>query len=148
VENVKGAEEAECDPLSQFYTIFDTFLPESTVIPEPTVQAADSSGPGATSLQRLRPPRRLLSPQGLKWQPGWQLSTARIALPVLGEGELDGGQGVTGFEGADFGFADSVKLLEGQSASAAVGGEIGRESGDALEEVLCSGSEIEGHRLL
>ena len=30
-------------------------------------------------------------------------STARIALPVLGEGEFDGGKGVTGFEGADFG---------------------------------------------
>jgi hypothetical protein len=30
-------------------------------------------------------------------------STARIALPVLGEGELDGGKGVTGFEGTDFG---------------------------------------------
>jgi hypothetical protein len=29
-----------------------------------------------------------------------------------------------------------------------VGGEIGRERGDALEEVLCSGTEIEDHRLL
>ena len=29
-----------------------------------------------------------------------------------------------------------------------MGGEIGRERGDALEEVLCSGTEIEGHRLL
>ena len=44
-------------------------------------------------------------------------------VAVLGEGELDGGQGVTGFEGADFGLADSVKFLEGQGASAAVGGE-------------------------
>jgi hypothetical protein len=45
-------------------------------------------------------------------------------VAVLGEGELDGGQGVPGFEGADFGPADSVKFLEGQGASAAVGGEI------------------------
>ena len=29
-----------------------------------------------------------------------------------------------------------------------MGGEIGRERGDAFEEVLCSGTEIEGHRLL
>jgi hypothetical protein len=41
---------------------------------------------------------------------------ARIALPVLGEGEFNGGQGVPGFEGADFGLADSVKFLEGQGA--------------------------------
>jgi hypothetical protein len=32
-----------------------------------------------------------------------------------------------GFEPADFGLADSVKFLEGQGASAAVGGKIGRE---------------------
>jgi hypothetical protein len=44
--------------------------------------------------------------------------------------------GVPGFEGADFGLADSVKFLEGQGASAAVGGEIGRERGDAFKEVL------------
>jgi len=44
--------------------------------------------------------------------------TARIALPVLGECELDGGKGVTGFEGADFGQADSVKFLEGEGAGA------------------------------
>ena len=44
--------------------------------------------------------------------------------------------------------ADSVKFLEGQGASAAVGGEIGRESGDALEEVLGADLEIEGHRFL
>ena len=69
-------------------------------------------------------------------------------VPVLGEGELDGGQGVTGFEAADFGLADSVKFLEGEGASAAVGGEIGRERGDALEEVLGSGTEIEDHRFL
>ena len=69
-------------------------------------------------------------------------------VAVLGEGEFDGGKGVTGFEGADFGQADSVKFLEGEGAGAAVGGEIGRERGDALEEVLCSGPEIEGHRLL
>jgi hypothetical protein len=41
-----------------------------------------------------------------------------------------------------------VKFLEGQGASAAVGGKIGRERDDALEEVLCSGTEIEGHRFL
>ena len=69
-------------------------------------------------------------------------------VAVLGEGELDGGQGVPGFEPADFGLAESVKFLEGQGASAAVGGEIGRESGDALEEVLGSGTEIEDHRFL
>jgi hypothetical protein len=32
--------------------------------------------------------------------------------------------------------------------SVAAGGEIGRERGDALEEVLGSGTEIEDHRLL
>jgi hypothetical protein len=58
------------------------------------------------------------------------------------------GQGVPGFEGADFGQADSVKFLEGEGASAAVGGEIGRERGDALEEVLGAGTEIEDHRFL
>jgi hypothetical protein len=68
-------------------------------------------------------------------------------VAVLGECELDGGKGVTGFEGADFGQADSVKFLEGEGASAAVGGEIGRERGDALEEVLCSGTEIEASGL-
>jgi hypothetical protein len=41
-----------------------------------------------------------------------------------------------------------VKFLEGESARAAVGGEIGRERGDALEEVLGSGTEIEGYRFL
>jgi hypothetical protein len=35
-----------------------------------------------------------------------------------------------------------VKFLEGEGACAAVGGEIGRERGDASEEVLGSGSEI------
>jgi hypothetical protein len=35
-----------------------------------------------------------------------------------------------------------VKFLEG------MGGEIGRERGDALEEILCSGTEIEDHRFL
>jgi hypothetical protein len=69
-------------------------------------------------------------------------------VAVLGEGELDGGQGVTGFEPADFGLAESVKFLEGQGAGAAAGGEIGRERGDAFEEVLCSGIEIEDHRFL
>ena len=69
-------------------------------------------------------------------------------VAVLGEGELDGGQGVPGFEPADFGLADSVKFLEGQGARAAVGGKIGRESGDALEEVLGSGIEIEDHWFL
>jgi hypothetical protein len=58
------------------------------------------------------------------------------------------GGGVPGFEPADFGLADSVKFLEGQGASAAVGGQIGRESGDALEEVFGSGIEIEDHRFL
>ena len=57
-------------------------------------------------------------------------------VAVLGEGELDGCQGVPGFEPSYFGLAESVKFLEGQGASAAVGGEIGTESGDALEEVL------------
>jgi hypothetical protein len=32
-----------------------------------------------------------------------------------------------------------VKFLEGEGAGATVGGEIGRERGDALEEVLGSG---------
>jgi hypothetical protein len=41
-----------------------------------------------------------------------------------------------------------VKFLEGEGASAAACGEIGSERGDALEEVLCSGTEIEGHRFL
>jgi hypothetical protein len=38
-------------------------------------------------------------------------------VAVLGEVELDGGQGIAGFEGADFGLADSVKFLEGQGCS-------------------------------
>jgi hypothetical protein len=41
-------------------------------------------------------------------------------VAVLGEGELDGGKGVPGFEGADCGLADSVKFLE-----RVLGGEIG-----------------------
>ena len=41
-----------------------------------------------------------------------------------------------------------MKFLEGQGASAAVCGEIGRESSDALEEVLGSDTEIEDHRFL
>jgi hypothetical protein len=45
------------------------------------------------------------------------------------------------------GLADSVKFLEARVPSAAVGGEIGRERGDGLEEVLGSGTEIEGYRL-
>jgi hypothetical protein len=81
-------------------------------------------------------------------RPSDRARAARIALPVLGEGELDGGHGVTGFEGADFGLADSVKFLEGKGASAAAGGEIGRERGDALKEVLGSVTEIEDHRFL
>jgi hypothetical protein len=48
----------------------------------------------------------------------------------------------------DFGLADSVKFLEGEGASAAARGEIGRERGDALEEVLGSGIEIEDHWFL
>ena len=63
---------------------------------------------------------------------------------VLGEGELDGGQGIHGFEPANLGLADSVKFLEGEGA--AVGGEVGRESGDAFEEVLGADLEIEGYR--
>ena len=47
----------------------------------------------------------------------------RLASPLLGEGELDGGKGVTGFEPADFGLAVSVKFLEGQGASAAMCGD-------------------------
>ena len=39
-----------------------------------------------------------------------------------------------------------MKFLESEGASAAACGEIGRERGDALEEILCSGTEIEGHR--
>jgi hypothetical protein len=41
-----------------------------------------------------------------------------------------------------------VKFLEGEGASAAVGGEIGRERGEALKEVFGSGIEIEDHRFL
>lgn len=83
----------------------------------------------------------------------WVLKSRKVARALFswtntGEGELDGGKGVPGFEGADFGQADSVKFLEGEGASAAAGGEIGRERGDAFKEVLCSGTEIEGHRLL
>jgi hypothetical protein len=81
-------------------------------------------------------------------RPSDRARAARIALPVLGEGEFDCGQGITGFEGPDFGLADSVKFLEGQGARATVGGEIGRERGDAFEKVLGSGTEIEGHRFL
>jgi hypothetical protein len=66
-------------------------------------------------------------------------------VAVLGEGEFDGGQGVTGFEGADFGLADSVQLLEGQGGCAARSAERGV---DALEEILGSGTEIEDHRFL
>jgi hypothetical protein len=51
-------------------------------------------------------------------------------------------RGVPGFEGADFGQADSVKFWRARGAAAS--GEIGRERGDALEEILCSGTEIEG----
>jgi hypothetical protein len=78
----------------------------------------------------------------------WLHCADRVA--VLGEGELDGGQGVSGFEPANLGLADSVKFLEGEGASAAVCGEIGRERGDAFKEkeVLCSGTEIEDHRFL
>ncbi|HSZ78605.1 MAG TPA: hypothetical protein VK775_14470, partial [Chthoniobacterales bacterium] len=46
----------------------------------------------------------------------WLHGADRVA--ILGEGELDGGQGVTGFEPADFGLADSVKFLEGEGARA------------------------------
>jgi|HubBroStandDraft_6_1064221.scaffolds.fasta_scaffold511483_2 hypothetical protein len=65
------------------------------------------------------------------YRTSWKYTFLRLASPLLGEGELDGGKGVTGFEPADFGLAVSVKFLEGQGASAA----IGRERGDALEEV-------------
>ena len=42
-----------------------------------------------------------------------------------------------------------MKFLEGEGASAAVGGEIGREGADALKKkVLGSGAEIEDHRFL
>ena len=75
----------------------------------------------------------------------WLNGADRVA--ILGEVELDGGRGVTGFEPADFGLADSVEFLERQGASAAVGGEIGRERGDAFEEGLGAGIEIEYHRV-
>jgi hypothetical protein len=38
------------------------------------------------------------------------------ALGTWERAEFDGGQGVPGFEGADFGLADSVKFLEGEGA--------------------------------
>jgi hypothetical protein len=41
-----------------------------------------------------------------------------------------------------------VKFVKGQGASAAACREIGRESGDAFEEVLGSSIEIEDHRFL
>jgi hypothetical protein len=44
--------------------------------------------------------------------------------------------------------ADSVKFLEGEGASAAVAGEIGRERGDALKGNLGSGTKIEDNRFL
>jgi hypothetical protein len=65
-------------------------------------------------------------------------------VAVLGEGELDGGKGVPGFEGADFGKADSVKFLEGEGAGAAACGEIGRERGDALKGSLGLGHRNRG----
>jgi hypothetical protein len=46
-------------------------------------------------------------------------------VAVLGEVELDGSRGAIGFKKPDFGLADSAQFLEGQSASAAVGREIG-----------------------
>jgi hypothetical protein len=76
----------------------------------------------------------------------WLHGADRVA--VLGEGELDGGKGIPGFEPANLGLADSVKFLEGEGAGAAVGGEVGRERGDAFEEVLGADLEIEGHRFL
>jgi len=42
-------------------------------------------------------------------------------VAVLGEVELDGGQGVTGFEPADLGLADPAQFLERQGAGAGRG---------------------------
>jgi hypothetical protein len=47
------------------------------------------------------------------------------------------------FESADLGLADSAEFLQGQSASVAVGGKIGRERGDAIQEGLGAGIQIE-----
>jgi len=70
----------------------------------------------------------------------WFNSADRVA--VLGEVERDGCRCVIGFEPADFGVADSAEFLERQSASAAVGREIGREWRDAFEEGLGACIEI------
>src|SRR5262244_2639566 len=50
---------------------------------------------------------------------------------------------VPGFESADLGLADSAQFFQGQSAGASVGGEVGRERGDALQESLGAGVEVE-----
>ena len=46
-------------------------------------------------------------------------------VPIFGEVKFNGSRGVLGFESADLGLADAAQFLQGQSASASVGGEIG-----------------------
>ena len=46
-------------------------------------------------------------------------------VPIFGEVKFAGSRGVLGFESADLGLADTAEFLEGQSASASVGREIG-----------------------
>jgi len=63
-------------------------------------------------------------------------------VAVLGEVELDGGQGVTGFEPADLGLADPAQFLERQGAGAAAGFQIGRERRDAFQKGLGASIQI------
>ena len=63
-------------------------------------------------------------------------------VAVLGEVELDGGQGVTGFEPADLGLADPAQFLERQGAGAAAGFQIGRERRDAFQKGLGASTRL------
>ena len=51
------------------------------------------------------------------------------SVAVLGEIEFDGGRGESLFESADLGLPDTAEFPQGQSASVAVGGEIGSRAG-------------------
>jgi hypothetical protein len=82
---------------------------------------------------------------------GTQDQVVRVDLadrvPIFGEVKFDGSRGVLGFESADLGLADAAEFLERQSASAAVGREIGREWSDAIQEGLGAGVEIKAEGL-
>jgi hypothetical protein len=74
----------------------------------------------------------------------WLHGADRVA--ILGEGELDGGQGIPGFEPANLGLADSVKRARVRvrpwAARSAERGVM------RLKEVLGASTEIEDHRFL